>query len=186
MYAFGYPQEWSAKYRSEILKYVDPLRRLSIQRTHPFWWSEIAYLTRLAPDETEYIKAARAANLPEGSCVPVFGPNAHNGYCTASFGEEPPHTDDQLITEIHAACQFAHLRFCDLILKSLPASTTLSDRDRQIVGRVVRGQSNQNVASQLALSTNTIDTYVRRCFDKLGVNDRVTAGLRGLALGLVD
>jgi LuxR family transcriptional regulator/LuxR family quorum-sensing system transcriptional regulator CciR len=64
---------------------------------------------------------------------------------------------------------------CDLILKSHPAWTTLSDRDRQIVGQVVRGQSNQNVASQLALLTNTIDTYVRRCFDKLGVNDRVTA-----------
>jgi hypothetical protein len=157
-------QEWSAKYLSENLTYVDPLRRLSIHRTHPFRRSETEYLTRLDPDETEYVKVARAANLPEGMCVPVFGPNARNGYRTASFGEDLPRTDDQLIAEIHAACQFAHLRFCDLIQKSLPASTTLFDRKRQILGRVVRGQSNQETASQLALSTNTIDTDVRRCF----------------------
>ena len=186
IYSFGYPPEWSAKYRSENFKYVDPLRRLSTQRTHPFWWSEVEFLTRLDPDEIEYLKVARAANLPDGMCIPVFGPNARNGYYTASFGEDLPHTDDQLIAEIHAACQFGHLRFCDLILKSLPTSTTLSDRERQILGRVVRGQSNQEIAAQLELSTNTVDTYVRRCFDKLGVNDRITAGLRGLALGLVE
>lgn len=186
IYSFGYPPDWSAKYRSENLKYVDPLRRLSTQRSHPFWWSEIEQLTRLDTDESEYVKVARAANLLEGICVPVFGPNARNGYYAASFGEEAPRTDDQLMAEIQAACQFAHLRFCDLILKSLPASTSLSDRERQILGWVVRGQTNQQIASQLELSTNTIDTYVRRCFDKLGVHDRVTAGLRGLALGLVE
>jgi len=41
------------------------------------------------------------------------------------------------------------------------------------------------IASRLNISSNTVDTYVRRCFGKLEVNDRVTAGLRGLALGLV-
>jgi LuxR family transcriptional regulator/LuxR family quorum-sensing system transcriptional regulator CciR len=41
------------------------------------------------------------------------------------------------------------------------------------------------IADKLNISANTVDTYVRRCFDKLDVRDRVTAGLRGLALGLV-
>jgi hypothetical protein len=109
IYAFGYPPQWSAKYRSENLKYVDPLRRPSIQCTHAFWWSETAYLTRLAPDETGYINASRAANLPEGMCVLVFGPNARNGYSTASFGEEPPCTDDHVSRK---STQPASLRTC--------------------------------------------------------------------------
>jgi LuxR family transcriptional regulator/LuxR family quorum-sensing system transcriptional regulator CciR len=41
------------------------------------------------------------------------------------------------------------------------------------------------IASKLNISSNTVDTYVRRCFDKLEVRDRMTAGLRGIALGLV-
>ncbi len=79
----------------------------------------------------------------------------------------------------------AHLRYCDLIIESLPEAVSLSERERQILGFVVRGRSNQQIAATLNISANTVDTYVRRCFDKLDVHDRMTAGLRGLALGLV-
>jgi LuxR family transcriptional regulator/LuxR family quorum-sensing system transcriptional regulator CciR len=41
------------------------------------------------------------------------------------------------------------------------------------------------MAEILDLSPNTVDTYVRRIFRKLHVGDRVTAALRGLALGLI-
>ena len=78
-------------------------------------------------------------------------------------------------------------RLCiiDLILKALPETVSLSEREAQILGYVVRGLSNQMIAAKLNISANTVDTYVRRCFEKLDVHDRVTAGLRGLALGLV-
>jgi DNA-binding NarL/FixJ family response regulator len=38
----------------------------------------------------------------------------------------------------------------------------------------------------LQFSRNTVETYIRRCFEKLDVNDRVSAALRGIALGMVD
>ena len=92
---------------------------------------------------------------------------------------------NRVIAELHAACQLAHLRCCDLILEALPGQVSLSERERQILGFVVRGHSNQMIAAHLSISSNTVDTYVRRCFEKLDVHDRVTEGLRGLALGLV-
>ncbi|MFN3911574.1 autoinducer binding domain-containing protein [Hyphomonas sp.] len=186
VYSFGFPPEWSARYRDEGLMQVDPLRRLATQRTLPFWWSQIESLIRVDSNERAYLERARKANLGDGLSIPVFGPNGRNGYYGAGFGDDPPHWNEPLITEIHATCQFAHLRFCDLILQALPESVTLSERERQILGKLVRGQSNQMIATELSISANTVDTYVRRCFDKLGVNDRMTAGLRGLALGLVD
>lgn len=185
IYAFGFPPRWVETYRTQGFLQIDPLPRVAAQRTVPFWWSQIEELTRLDAAERGYMRQARQAGLGDGLAIPVFGPNGRNGYYAAGFDKDAPRPDESIVSELHAACQFAHLRFCDLILQSLPESVTLSQRERQILGYVVRGQSNQMIAAKLKLSTNTVDTYVRRCFDKLDVHDRVTAGLRGLALGLV-
>ena len=37
----------------------------------------------------------------------------------------------------------------------------------------------------LGISPNTVDTLVRRCFEKLGVSSRVEAALAGVALGII-
>lgn len=185
IYTFGFPSAWVDTYRSKGFLHVDPLPRVAAQRTIPFWWSQIESIARLDAEEREYLSEARQAGFGDGLAIPVFGPNGRNGYYAAGFGKDIPHPEDTVVSGLHAACQFAHLHFCQIILQSLPESVSLSERESQILGYLVRGHSNQMIASQLKISTNTVDTYVRRCFEKLDVHDRVTAGLRGLALGLV-
>ncbi len=185
VYTFGWPTDWVETYIREDYIHIDPLPRIAARQTKPFWWSKIAGLGELDADERAYLATAIKAGLRNGLAIPVFGPNGRNGYYAAAFGKDEPKADDSEIAKIHAACQLAHLRFCELILQALPETVQLSERERQILGYVVRGHSNQKIATKLNISANTVDTYVRRCFDKLDVHDRVTAGLRGLALGLV-
>lgn len=185
VYTFGWPAEWVETYRNADYIHIDPLPRIAAQRTLPFWWSEVAGAVQLDAEEQAYLEKAKAAGFGPGLAIPVFGPNGRNGYFACGFGMDGILPDDVLIAEIHAACQLAHLRYCDLILAALPEHVSLSERERQILGFVVRGHSNQMIAAKLSISANTVDTYVRRCFDKLDVHDRVTAGLRGIALGLV-
>ena len=185
VYNFGWPADWVETYRNADYLHIDPLPRVAAQRTLPFWWSEVEKMTHLDAAERAYLKAVRAQNFGPGLAIPVFGPNGRHGYYAAGIGHQRPLLDEHEIAELHAACQLAHLRFCDLIIGSLPEHVNLSDRERQILSFVVRGHSNQMIAAKLNISANTVDTYVRRCFDKLDVHDRVTAGLRGLALGLV-
>lgn len=185
IYQFGWPAAWVETYRREDFLHLDPMPRVAAQRTLPFWWSEIKTLIELDADERRYLDLARKAGFGDGLSVPVFGPHGRNGYNAVGFGMDAPRPDEARISEIHAACQMAHLRYCDLILESLPEAVSLSERERQILGFVVRGRSNQQIAALLNISANTVDTYVRRCFEKLDVHDRMTAGLRGLALGLV-
>jgi LuxR family transcriptional regulator/LuxR family quorum-sensing system transcriptional regulator CciR len=185
VYTFGWPADWVETYIREDYIHVDPLPRIAARQTKPFWWSQISKLGDLDADERAYLAEAGKAGLGDGLAIPVFGPNGRNGYFPVAFGDNDPKPDDSEIAKIHAACQLAHLRFCELILHALPDTVHLSERERQILSYVVRGHSNQMIATKLNISANTVDTYVRRCFDKLDVHDRVTAGLRGLALGLV-
>lgn len=185
VYTHGFPPEWVETYRASDYIHIDPVPKVAVSRTKAFRWSEITSIASLNAAEIEYLKRAREAGFGDGLAVPVFGPNGRNGYFAIGIENHVPWPDENQVAEIHWACQAAHLRFCDMILQTLPGAVTLSERERQILGYVVRGHTNSWIAHELKLSANTIDTYVRRCFEKLNVNDRVTAGLRGLALGLV-
>ncbi len=185
IYNFGWPQDWVKIYLDAGYIHIDPLPRIAARRTLPFWWSDVESMAPLEAEERAYLLKVRERGFGPGLAIPVFGPGGRNGYYAAGIGKNVPMPGEAQIAELHAACQVAHLRYCDLILEALPDQVNLSERERQILGLLVRGHSNQMIATKLNISINTVDTYVRRCFDKLDVRDRMTAGLRGLALGLV-
>lgn len=185
VYTHGFPEDWVSTYRQEGMISLDPMPKVAARQTAPFRWSEIESLAQLSAAERTYLRRAQAAGFGDGLAVPVFGPKGRNGYFAIGYGKDGILPDHQGTSEMHWACQAVHLRYCDLILKALPETVSLSEREAQILGYVVRGLSNQMIAAKLNISANTVDTYVRRCFEKLDVHDRVTAGLRGLALGLV-
>jgi DNA-binding NarL/FixJ family response regulator len=48
----------------------------------------------------------------------------------------------------------------------------LSEREREVVLRVVQGYSNRDIATQLTLSVKTVETYRARALEKLGLTSR--------------
>lgn len=57
------------------------------------------------------------------------------------------------------------------------ASDDLSTREHEVLALIALGYSNGEIASELFLSVDTIKTYVRRLFVKLGVSNRTQAAL---------
>ena len=66
-----------------------------------------------------------------------------------------------------------------------PGRTTLSPREQEIVRLVSYGHPNKAIARQLAISQHTVNTHVRRIFDKLGVSSRAEMVAYALQSGLV-
>ena len=65
------------------------------------------------------------------------------------------------------------------------ADAVLSERELQVIRLVARGRSNQEVADELFLSLETVRTYLRRMFAKLGVNDRTQLAVLAHEAGLL-
>ncbi len=57
-------------------------------------------------------------------------------------------------------------------------SDELSMREREVLALIALGMSNREVASELYLSVDTVKTYVRRLYSKLGVRNRTQAALK--------
>jgi len=62
----------------------------------------------------------------------------------------------------------------------------LSPREREVLGRMVEGDSNRDIAAHLMVSTATVKTHVRRVVSKLQARGRAHAVAIGMRLGLVD
>ena len=60
----------------------------------------------------------------------------------------------------------------------------LTAREMEILGRLVQGDSNRQIARALFISDRTVAVHVSRILDKLGVRNRTEAATVGARLGL--
>jgi DNA-binding NarL/FixJ family response regulator len=66
-----------------------------------------------------------------------------------------------------------------------PADAELTPRERTVLERLARGQSNKAIAAELGLTEGTVKGYVSTILSKLGLEDRTQAALFAVRHGLV-
>ena len=183
--AYGFPEEWVDKYIDEKLYLVDPIPELAARIADPFFWSDTSKLAKVAGMQSEYLDKLAESDIGEGLAIQVFGPGQRDGYFGLGFGDKPRDITAAQIREAQCVFQLVHIRFCGFVIDELGNRPKLSPREREVLEWIAKGKSNSVIADILGLSYHTIDTMVRRIFQKLGVNDRVTAAIKGVGAGLV-
>jgi NarL family two-component system response regulator LiaR len=62
----------------------------------------------------------------------------------------------------------------------------LTEREREVLALIVKGETNPQIAEQLIISQSTVKTHVSNILSKLGVSTRTEAASLALQKGLVD
>lgn len=70
--------------------------------------------------------------------------------------------------------------------KAAVLSQLLSRREAEVLGLIVQGQTNRQIAQNLLISLGTVKIYVKRVIDKLKVSDRTQAAVKAVELGLLS
>ncbi|MEM6482963.1 MAG: LuxR family transcriptional regulator [Pseudomonadota bacterium] len=183
--AEGFPEDWVCHYIGAQLVDVDPIPDLAAQMAAPFFWSEASNLKRLGEAERAFLQQLEEADLGDGLAFAVTGPAMRNAYVGLGFGHVRPDLAQEQVFKLRCAAQIAHLRYCEMTAQDRAREKDLTPREREVLHWMARGKSNAVIAEILGISHHTVDTLARRIFEKLGVNDRITASIRGVGSGLV-
>ena len=62
----------------------------------------------------------------------------------------------------------------------------LTSRERDMLSYLAQGKGNDEIARELVISPQTVQTHIRNLLGKLGVRSRLEAVVKALELGLVD
>ena len=119
-------------------------------------------------------------SLPDDLVVHAFRAGARGVFCRS----EPFETLCKCIQVVHDAQVWANSRHLQLLLEAIaqPASfrpldarglSLLAKRESQVVGLVVDGLTNREIADKLGLSEHTVSNYLFRIYNKLGISSRV-------------
>jgi DNA-binding CsgD family transcriptional regulator len=124
------------------------------------WDSDVTPVEELVVQATEQSMAARG----KGDAIPPTPPRLPEGTVmgVARLEGDP----------VFGAAKCAVLRVEPQDKPGGAAMEGLSKREREIARLLVAGYSGVNVAAIAGLSENTVRTYVRRLYTKLGVNNR--------------
>ncbi|MEM8694959.1 MAG: LuxR family transcriptional regulator [Pseudomonadota bacterium] len=182
----GYPKEWTTRYVDDGLYMRDPIPRHARNHPTPFRWSDIGKMRKLEPEEQAFLDEFERLGVGDGVAIPVFGPRGRNGYVGLALGENNDDISDEELREFQIVAQIAHQRYCEILNSDDCEDLSLSKRETEVLEWVARGKSNSAIADILGISPNTVDTHLRRIYEKLGVSDRTTAAIRGIGCGLID
>lgn len=180
----GFPSEWEASYRQNG-RWEDPLPNLALNRGTAFKWSEACKVGAVDERGADYLAKLDQAGIGEGVAVHCTGPYARCGFVGVGIPEAPDQLCEEAVRQVQMAAQLCFQRYCELVGAFKEDVPDLSQRELDVIRWIGEGKSNAVIAEILGIAKNSVDSYVKRIFGKLGVSDRTAAAVRAVSMGLI-
>ena len=181
--AEGFSVEWLDLYESAGFRRIDPIPDAVMRAGHTISWEEALEDVEQTEEVAQFIRALRAHGITNGFGVPLFGPANRDAYGAFGFPKDHTPTEEQVVA-LTMVARAGHDRVCQLVSIE-DGEISLSEREQQVLGYIARGKSNNVIAQLLEISPETVSTYVKRIYAKLGTSDRVGTTVKALKLKLV-
>lgn len=184
IHAIGFDPEWLALYDESGFREMDPIPSRIMEYGLMMTWKHAIELAPNTPENEKYFAAMRKFGLEHGFGVPLFGPHCRSAYASFDFGHPISQESNETLGIIRSVSQAAHQKVCVLLDEEM-GGVTLSQREQEVLNWIVKGKSTTVIAEILELSPDTVKTYSKRIYAKLGANDRIGAVVKALKIGLV-
>jgi len=185
IYQQGFPPAIVEAYVAVGKRRFDPVPRYALEQGRPVRWSETWDHLKRDKNQQQVRDMLEKLGNGDGFTIPVYGPQERDAAVAIGHPTSDSVLDEAPVVHLHLVAQVAHTRLCQLMQDWPEPVNPLSARELEILDWVAKGKSNGVIAELLHLSPGTVDTYLRRIYEKLGVSDRTSAAVRGIGMGLI-
>lgn len=185
----GYDQQgsWIDLYLSKLL-YQDPLADRMLAQINPLIWNYNSHDEAIRSSKVMY-EALRDYEFKNIVCVPchsIYG--GIGGMRYSNYGQPALTTSDiengipLLITLTYYLFEIVSM----MIDKDINRSISLTRRECQVLQWAAKSKTSWEISEILKISENTVLTYFKRAFTKLGVSTRQHAIAKAVSLRLIE
>jgi len=130
------------------------------------------------------MQSANELGVADQYMIPVYGPFKINGVISFGYAHTIDPRDQETIKKLTGIAVTHHYAMVQHFGEKR-SDVDLSHRENEVLTWIARGKSANDIATILGISTSSVDTYTRRIFEKMGVNDRISAAMSGVVEGLI-
>lgn len=181
---YGFPAEVLNTYAALGYGRNDATLRVAMATGQPVLRSTVPQHYKLSREETWHRHVLDGLGVGELLALPLYGPNGRNAI-GALTRPRPGAIEAADFVALQMVAQATHLKGLTMRPAEPAGGHGLSMREVEILRWVAQGKSNGVIADILTISAGTVDTYLRRIFEKLEVTDRTSAAVRGVGMGLI-
>lgn len=183
--SMGFSDEWVRIYREEQFHLVDPFIQRLIHSLVPFRWSEVREDGIKAEEQQRFVEVLDGWLKGDGLAIPAFGPSGRNGHFGVGHTESIDGWTADIERAIFWACQAFHHRFCILQLTGLKQDFRLTRRQTKILQAMAQGYNDSLICGLVGARLESVQSSITRIQKKMGVIDRPSAIIRGIACGII-
>jgi DNA-binding CsgD family transcriptional regulator len=181
------PDEFIKTYETRRWHIIDPILQFARYTSLPFRWSSLeSSHFGLSPAQSRFLSDMQSFGLYSGLSIPFHGPKGACDVISISRAVPQPVTETEF-DEIAAIALIAWRRHLEFGARpgrpGLPV--VLTDREAECLELMQSGKTYAEMAALLGVTRKTIDFHARNVMHKLGANNRVTAVVIALRLGMI-
>ncbi len=158
-----------------------PFMEATLVRGGPVQYSQIQHQLHWDNEQASFISRLPELHVHDAVGAPVSPKPGVLVFFVMMFPEVRPQMSWSALRRIQVYFNEFFVRYWELSRQFRPQ---ISFRERQILMGIMRGKSKTEISEQLGLSVHTVDTYTRRCFEKLEAKNKTEAAIKAFGLGL--
>jgi LuxR family transcriptional regulator len=182
----NYPEEWQQLYAERRYITTDPTVRHCLSSLKPLIWSS---QTANKQSSRDFWEEAQSHGLSVGwsqSCRDLIGTQ---GMLTLARSANPISEQEQKSQSIKMfwLAQILHTSIAKIVndRECSDLNLNLSKREKEVLRWSAEGKTSSEIALILSISERTVTFHVVNAIQKLNVNNKISAAIRAVMLGLL-
>lgn len=181
--ATSYPEDWMKFYRDNNYMAVDPVVKHVLESRKPFFWADLTDHPEIPAPSLQLMNEAQESGVGDGIGISLCGQTGEIvgvGLArTGSSGER----DYQFLAGAYLLSVYFHETYRNMLTK--PLTVKITRRENEILCWAAEGKTDDEIATILNISANTIRFHWKNIFTKLEANGRIYAITKAIRLQLI-
>ena len=181
------PPHFAECYESKRWHVIDPILQRARLSALPFSWIDLETETALSPAQIRMLAEMRELGIQSGLTVPFHGPRGACDVISVSkrSGKPTQPMRHPIVAAVMATAWQRHLELTDIGARGEFPLAKLTAREFECLDWLKSGKTSSEAALLMGISRKTVEFHVGNLFRKLGANDRVSAVVKAIRLGIV-